>query len=121
MEKVLVLFFCISLFFSSCKETSSNNGEDEVLKAFNKIDIKEENLFTKEDRKNNYKNSISQNLDKKVSLKSKVTYNGYGAKTNKKTNKTQSESSINSNSPSKKVNYSYQSNSPQTYSTYSTN
>jgi len=119
MSKAISFLFCLGLIFFSCGETS-NNDEDEALKAFNKIDLKEENLFTKEDRRNNYKNSVSQNIDKKSSLKKNVSYNGYGSSPTKKENATKNKKS-NKNIKTKKVNYSYQNSSPQTYSTYSTN
>ena len=119
MSKAISLLFCLGLIFFSCGETA-NNDEDEALKAFNKIDLKEENLFTKEDRRNNYKNSVSQNIYKKSSLKKNVSYNGYGSSPTKKENATKKKKS-NKNIKTKKVNYSYQSSSPQTYSTYSTN
>ena len=114
---VLIGFFALVLL-SCSSENKSSSGED-VLKAFSKIDKKNENLFTQEDRKNKFKNSIVRNLDKKESLSKNVSYNGYGSTPSKKDN-TKNKTSK-KNIKTKKVNYSYQNNSPQTFSTYSTN
>ena len=119
-EKYILLSgFFILLIFSCSDENKSISGED-ALEAFSKIDKKNENLFTQEDRKNKFKNSIVRNLDKKESLSKNVSYNGYGATPSKKGNTSNNKKSK-KDTKTKKVNYSYQNNSPQTYSTYSTN
>ena len=115
---VLIGFFALGLL-SCSTENKSPSGED-ALEAFSKIDKKNENLFTQEDRKNKFKNSIVRNLDKKESLSKNVSYNGYGSTPSKKDNSSNNKKSK-KDTKTKKVNYSYQNNSPQTYSTYSTN
>ena len=58
--------------FRAAAKNKSSSGED-ALEAFSKIDKKNENLFTQEDRKNKFKNSIVRNLDKKESLSKNVS------------------------------------------------
>lgn len=116
-------FFCIvtTLIFISCDEKNSKQStSDEVIDAFSKIDAKSQNLFTQEDRKNNYKNSVAVNIDKKSSLKKNVSYNGYGSNSVKQSNTSKKKKSS-SPKNKKKSDYSYKSKTPQTFSTYSTN
>ena len=121
MKLKSITFIVSSLILVSCieNEKSSSSAED----AFAKIDKKTESLFTKEDRKKSYQNSVALSEEKSNSFKKNITYNGYGAsvKNNKTNNKSKSE--LNSSSEKKKkVNYSYRrTSSSQTYSAYSTN
>ncbi len=73
---ILISFFALGLL--SCGSENKNSSGEDALEAFSKIDKKNENLFTQEDRKNKFKNSIVRNLDKKESLSKNVSYNGYG-------------------------------------------
>ena len=116
---ILLTGFFVLLIFSCSDENKSISGED-ALEAFSKIDKKNENLFTQEDRKNKFKNSIVRNLHKKESISKNVTYNGYGSTPSKKQNIKINKKSTKNIKP-KKLNYSYQNSSPQTFSTYSTN
>jgi len=118
-SKTIILLVPI-LAFVACleKEKTSNSAED----AFAKIDKKTESLFTKDDRKKSYQNSVAIAEEKSKSFKKNVNYNGYGA--SMKNNKSSSKSQKKSNTSEKKKNgnYSYQrSSSSQTYSAYSTN
>ena len=70
--KHLVLVGFFALEFSCSSENKSSSGED-ALEAFSKIDKKNENLFTQEDRKNKFKNSIVRNLDKESLSKMYLT------------------------------------------------
>ena len=113
MKKIIFLYLVLGYFYS-CSQKNDSNSDSTALDAFAKIDKKEEGLFTKDDRRKNYKNSLVNNLDKKESLENNISYNGYGSSKKKEEKKLKK---IN-----KKANYSYQTNSaPQTYSTYSTN
>tara|TARA_B100000963_G_C22077811_1_gene430932 strand:- start:140 stop:493 length:354 start_codon:yes stop_codon:yes gene_type:complete len=117
LKKTIILFLALGYFYS-CSERNDSNSDSNVIDAFAKIDKKEEGLFTKEDRRKNYKNSLVNNLDKKESLEKNISYNGYGSSKKKK----EKNKAISLKSKNKKANYSYQTNSaPQTYSTYSTN
>lgn len=121
MSKYFSFFCIVTLIFISCDEKNSKQStSDEVIDAFSKIDEKSKNLFTQEDRKNNYKNSIAVNIDKKSSLKKNVSYNGYGSNSVKQSNISKKKKSSNLKNK-KKSNYSYKSKTPQTFSTYSTN
>lgn len=116
-------YFLVGFFvfiFLSCNNEDKNSSAGGALEAFSKIDKKNENLFTQEDRRNKFKNSIVRNLDKKESLSKNVSYNGYGSTTSKKEKTTKNQKSK-KNIKNKRVNYSYKSSSPQTFSTYSTN
>lgn len=121
MSKCISFFWSVILIFVSCSEKNSNQtSSDEVLNAFSKIDAKSQNLFTQEDRKNNYKNSVAVNIDKKSSLKKNVSYNGYGSNSVKQSDASKKKKSS-SPKNKKNINYSYKSKTPQTFSTYSTN
>ena len=121
MYKIFSFFISMALIFVSCNEKSSNKtSSEEVLNAFSKIDAKNQNLFTQQDRKINYKNSVAVNIDKKSSLKKNVSYNGYGSNSVKQSDASKKKKSS-SPKNKKKTNYSYKSKTPQTFSTYSTN
>ena len=120
MTKFFSFFITVGLIFISCDEKKSNSNNEEVLNAFSKIDAKSQNLFTQEDRKYNYKNSVAVNIDKKSSLKKNVSYNGYGSNSVKQSDNSKKKKSS-SPKNKKKTNYSYKSKTPQTFSTYSTN
>ncbi len=121
MYKIFSFFISMALIFVSCNEKSSNQtSSEEVLNAFSKIDAKNQNLFTQQDRKIYYKNSVAVNIDKKSSLKKNVSYNGYGSNSVKQSNISKKEK-VKSSEKNKKNNYTYKSKTPQTYSTYSTN
>ena len=121
-KKNIFLLLLIILFSNSCGESiNKNHSNEKALKAFSKIDDKTANLFTQEDRKNKYKNSVVRNLDKKESLNKNISYNGYGSiDANKVDNNTNTKNKTNK-PKSKRKSYSYKSNAPQTYSAYSTN
>lgn len=117
--KLSILFVLIFTFFS-CQEKEKTSTSAEA--AFAKIDVKNETLFTEEDKKRSYEKSLAISNERNASLKKNVTYNGYGASVNK--NQHNSKSKKKSNTPKKKksTNYSYKrSSSSQTYSAYSTN
>tara|TARA_X000000950_G_scaffold257433_1_gene323895 strand:- start:665 stop:1036 length:372 start_codon:yes stop_codon:yes gene_type:complete len=123
MYKNLFFPLLIILFVFSCEEPiNKNDSNEEALKAFSKIDDKSANLFTQEDRKNKYKNSVVRNLDKKESLNENISYNGYGSiNVNKVDNNTTTKNKTNK-PKSKKKTYSYKTgSSPQAFSAYSTN
>ena len=120
LKSIIYLASIISIIScSGNKKSSANNAED----AFAKIDKKTEALFTKDDRKKSYQNSIAIASEKNKSFKKNVAYNGYGASVKKsqpnlKSNKTSKASS--KKKDSKKFSYK-RTNSSQTYSAYSTN
>ena len=117
-----IIYLASTISIISCsgnKKSSANKAED----AFAKIDKKSEALFTKDDRKKSYQNSIAIASEKNKSFKKKVAYNGYGASVkniqpNLKSNKT--SEAFSKKKESKKFSYKRTSSS-QTYSAYSTN
>ena len=117
--RLSILFVLIFTFFSCQeKEKSSNSAEA----AFAKIDMKNENLFTEEDKKRSYEKSIAISNERNTSLRKNVTYNGYGASSNKNQYNSKSKKKSNTTKKKKSANYSYKkSSSSQTYSAYSTN
>lgn len=111
--KILVLFIIIISF--SCSEKNSRISEN-AENAFAKIDKKNESLFTKDERKRSYKNSIAAAEENQKTNKESAIYNGYGSsKKNSKKNKIEIKNK--KKSPKKK----YKTSAPITYSTYSTN
>ena len=52
-----LFYFFVGISFRAAAKNKSSSGED-ALEAFSKIDKKNENLFTQEDRKNKFKNSL---------------------------------------------------------------
>lgn len=119
------ILLTLLLFLSiSCENSNKTNPSlsDKSEEAFAKIDQKNNDAFTAEDRRKAFNKSVSSIEKTRNSLKNNVTYNGYGSNaTPKKTNLI--ESNIKSEKqPKKKSVYSSsaQSNS-QIYSAYSTN
>ena len=72
------IFLIISILWS-CNNNSAQNTSDNSENAFAKIDLKNSNSFTKEERRKAYNNSLNSISNKKALLKNNVTYNGYGA------------------------------------------
>ena len=80
------------------------------------MDKKNESLFTKEERKRNYKESIATAEENQKPIDQKVIYNGYGYNSS---NKSKSKTEIKKKKTSSKK--KYKTSAPITYSAYSTN
>ncbi|MFL2603447.1 MAG: hypothetical protein ACJ0PP_00760 [Flavobacteriaceae bacterium] len=78
----LVILFAHNCAADKSEQNQSKNARD----SFSKIDKKDQALFTKEERKKRYENSLAISNGNKSSLKKNVTYNGYGSKSNTKKN-----------------------------------
>ena len=124
MFKNLILLTSLLLLFISCENSdkTSSSLSDKSEEAFAKIDQKNNDAFTTEDRRKAFNKSVNSIGKTRNSLKNNVTYNGYGANaTSKKTSLVESNIKR-KKQPKKKSIYSSsaQSNS-QIYSAYSTN
>ena len=113
--KIKTYFFSLVIAISfSCTNNSSSANDAE--NAFAKIDKKNESLFTKEERKRNYKESIAAAEENQKPIDQKVIYNGYGYNSSSKS-KSKTEIKKKKTSSKKK----YKTSAPITYSAYSTN
>ena len=120
---ILRSIYLVSFMFIVSCSGNGNSNDEKAEEAFAKIDKKTEALFTKEDRKKSYQNSIAIVAEKSKSLKKNVTYNGYGASVKKNQPSIDSKKTTKASSKKKSgKSYSYKrTSSSQTYSAYSTN
>ena len=120
-----ILLTLLFLFFVTCESSDKTTSSlsDKSEEAFAKIDKKNNDAFTLEDRRKAFNKSVSSIEKKRNSLKNNVTYNGYGTNTNP-VKSSLANSKVDTKKQSKKkksiYNSSGQSNS-QIYSAYSTN
>lgn len=101
MARNLIIIILTSIFILNC--SNKNSGQQiskDARDSFSKIDKKDQTLFTKEERKKRYENSLAISNGNKSSLKKNVTYNGYGAAS--KTKKTSAKKQINITGKKKK-------------------
>tara|TARA_A100001011_G_scaffold339521_1_gene371018 strand:- start:287 stop:664 length:378 start_codon:yes stop_codon:yes gene_type:complete len=123
LYKKFVSALIIILILISCQtEVAGSSSSKSKVDAFAKIDKKSKKLFTKDDRIENYKKSVSQSESLKKSLNKNANYSGYGATAiNKKSQKLNKVKTKKENLPKKKTNYGSKSINSQVYSAYSTN
>ena len=87
MARNLIIIIFSSIFILNCSDKNSDQKKSKDARdSFSKIDKKDQALFTKEERKKRYENSLAISNENKSSLKKNVTYNGYGSKSNTKKN-----------------------------------
>ena len=87
MARNLIIIIFSSIFILNCSDKNSDQQKSKDARdSFSKIDKKDQALFTKEERKKRYENSLAISNENKSSLKKNVTYNGYGSKSNTKKN-----------------------------------
>lgn len=123
LNKKFISVLIIILNLLGCKtEGTGLSSSKSKVDAFAKIDKKSKKLFTKDDRIENYKKSVSQSENLKISLNKNANYSGYGATAiNKKSQKLKKDKIKKGNLPKKKANYDSKSLNSQVYSAYSTN
>ena len=123
-KKFTSVLIILLLILVSCKtDNSVSSSSKSKTDAFAKIDKKSKKLFTKDDRINNYKKSVSQSENLKKSLNKNTNYSGYGSvnNSNKDILKDESNKELTQNKKSK-TKYKYnKSNKTNVYSAYSTN
>lgn len=101
MARNLIIITLISIFILNCSDKNSGQQiSKDARDSFSKIDKKDQTLFTKEERKKRYENSLAISNGNKSSLKKNVTYNGYGAAS--KTKKISAKKQINITGKKKK-------------------
>jgi len=115
------IFFLPLLIALSCDNGNVNLNKSNSEKAFAKIDLKNSNSFTKEERRKAYNTSLNSVNNKKSLLKKNVTYNGYGSSVKEKKKSNQKEVDVIKKKPKKKSAYRKDMLNSQIYSAYSTN
>ena len=101
MARNLIIIIFSSIFILNCSDKNSDQKKSKDARdSFSKIDKKDQALFTKEERKKRYENSLAISKENKSSLKNNVTYNGYGSKS--KTKKDNLKQKTNSSKRTKK-------------------
>ena len=122
MNKISFQFiFLVIAILWSCNNNSAQNTSDNSENAFAKIDLKNSNSFTKEERRKAYNNSLNSISNKKALLKNNVTYNGYGASVKQKKKPNEKEVDEIKKPSKKKSAYRKDMLNSQIYSAYSTN
>ena len=95
MARILIIIILTSIFILNCSDKNSDQQKSKDARdSFSKIDKKDQALFTKEERKKRYENSLAISNGNKSSLKKNVTYNGYGAASKTKKNNTKKQINI---------------------------
>ena len=95
MTRNLIIIILTSIFILNCSDKNSDQQKSKDARdSFSKIDKKDQALFTKEERKKRYENSLAISNGNKSSLKKNATYNGYGAASKTKKNSTKKQINI---------------------------
>lgn len=116
MRKNSTLIILFIILLTACVEKGGELISKDAENAFAKIDKKNESLFTKDERKLKYRESIAAADENKKSYADDAIYNGYGSSSKK--SKKNKQQIVNSKTPSK---IKYKTSAPVTYSAYSTN
>ena len=125
MLKNYILFTSILSMFVFCENSENNKSNliDKSEEAFARIDKKNIDAFTKEDRRRAFNNSVSTIEKTKKSLSNNVSYNGYGSSSISKKTTLANNSKVETKKQRKKKSAYSAPNAlnSQVFSAYSTN